>query len=99
MTEPRRPGIEIVRAQNRTAVPTGPDLLRLVRAAGDAMLVELRLRNLGRYRELKTFYIELLEIAQNDAYCSPILVQSVQAVFDEESAIHRSGQQRLDKGT
>lgn len=87
--------VEVIR--HRTPVPTGWRLLALVRSSGDLMLEELREGTRERYLERRDAYLELLAIAQNDAYCAPILISSAQAVFDEESALYRSGQQRLDK--
>lgn len=98
MSTPKWHSIVVLRTSTTTLVPTGPALLRLVRLAGDKM-VEARSRGQrDLYSQLKDAYIELLEIAQNDTYCAPILIATVQGVFDEESEIYRSGQRRIDKG-
>lgn len=77
-------------------VPTGWELLTLVRAAGFRMLRQRQHGTHERYLEERDAYITLLEIAEKDSICAPILIREVQTVLDEES---RAGglRPRLDK--
>lgn len=78
-----------ISGRGRVVVPTGPALLQLVRTQGDLMLQALRSGDQTRYRAERQRYIELLEIAEHDSYCAPILTASVQSVLDEESRAWR----------
>jgi hypothetical protein len=79
-----------VSTAGHAVAPTGPALLELVRVQGERMLAALRADQQERYRIEKDRYIELLKIAEHDAYCVPILTTSVQAVLDEESRAWRA---------
>lgn len=69
-------------------VPTGPLLLALIKKQGDLMLAE---EDHSTYLQLRERYLQLLEIAEHDAYCAPILILSVQYVLDQESLRFRRG--------
>lgn len=89
--------LERVKAEFRRLSPTGWQLLELVRWQGDRMLFQLKHGTPEQYRAEKQFYIELLELAEKDPICAPILIQHVQAVLDEESILYRAWQARFDK--
>ena len=83
-----------VRPRPRIAVPTGYQLLALVRAQGALVLKTLRDGPHVQYLREREFYLELLSIAQNDEICAAILIPEAQAIFDEESRAHHD---RVDK--
>jgi hypothetical protein len=50
------------------------------------------------YLDEREFYLYLLELAQVDAICAPILIPQVQAVLDEDARYQSENRARLDKG-
>ena len=91
MSNPPPRALILVKQEYRTLSPTGWALLQLVIKQGDRMLWHRRHGRHEDYLEEKAFYLELLEIAQSDVICAPILINHVQRVLDAEAAQHRAG--------